>query len=129
MIAAVTTDVLELGAGFLRANKAVLFADVVDFVRLSETDEEGTVFRWVAFADQFQARLEASGKGRLVKRMGDGLLAVFDDTYDAVQAAKDLRTALLKLNEPLDANLHFQVRIGVDTGEILHSADNDLYGQ
>ncbi len=129
MISATTTDILELGASFLRANKAVLYADVVDFVRLSETDEEGTVFRWVAFVNKIEARLEASGKGRLVKRMGDGLLAVFDDPYDAVQAAKDIQASLTKANEPLDAKSHIHLRIGLDAGEILHSADNDYYGQ
>jgi class 3 adenylate cyclase/TolB-like protein len=129
MISATTENILKLGASFLRANKAVLYADVVDFVRLSETDEEGTVFRWVAFANDIEARLEASGKGRLVKRMGDGLLAVFDDPYDAVQAAKAMQASLIKSNEPLDAKDHIQLRVGLDAGEILHSADNDYYGQ
>lgn len=129
MISAKTTDFLELGVGFLRAKKSVLFADVVDFVRLSEADEEGTIFRWVAFADEVETRLASSGNGRLVKRMGDGLLAVFNDTYDAVLAAKSIQDALFTVNDSLDAKLHIQLRIGIDTGEVLHSADNDLYGQ
>jgi adenylate cyclase len=129
MISASAKDVLILGAGFLRAKKAVLFADVVGFVRLIEADEEGTIFRWVAFADEVASRLAASGKGRLVKRMGDGLLAVFEDTYDAVQAAEEMQASLEKMNGPLDAKLRIQLRIGVDAGDILQSADNDLYGQ
>ena len=129
MIPASNKDVLNLGAGFLRANKAVLFADVVDFVRLTETDEEGTVVRWVAFVNTLASRLAATGKGRLVKRMGDGLLAVFDDAHDAVRAAKEIQASLAKTNEPLDASLRIQLRMGLDAGDVMQSADDDLYGQ
>jgi class 3 adenylate cyclase/tetratricopeptide (TPR) repeat protein len=129
MIAASTIDEMNLGAGFLRANKAVLFADVVDYVRLTEADEEGTVVRWVSFVDKLAARLAQTGKGRLVKRMGDGLLAEFGDAYDAVRAAKEIHSALADMNEPLDPGLWLEVRIGMDAGDVMHSADQDLYGQ
>jgi adenylate cyclase len=129
MAPASSKDVLTLSAGFLRTSKAILFADVVDFVRLIEADEEGTIIRWVAFVDEIETRLETGGKGRLVKRMGDGFLAVFDDAYDAVRAAKDFQGSLARINEPLDEKLWIQLRMGLDAGDLLQSADDDLYGQ
>lgn len=129
MLTVSSSEVLSLGAGFLRVRKAVLFADIVDSVRLVEADEEGTIFRWVAFADDLGRRLAASGQGRLVKRMGDGLLAEFDDVYAAAHAALDMQSVMAEVNQELDAVRRMELRIGLDAGQILHSADKDLYGQ
>ena len=129
MISTSYKDIFTLGTGLLRVNRAVLFADVVDSVRLFEVDEEGTILRWVGFVDDLERRLEASGQGRLVKRMGDGLLAEFDDAGYAARTALDIQSSIEKLNENLDADRRIELRIGIDIGEILHSADQDLYGQ
>lgn len=129
MISTSYSDILTLGTGLLRVNKAVLFADVVDSVRLFEVDEEGTIVRWIGFVDDLERRLSASGQGRLVKRMGDGLLAEFDDVSFAARTALDIQDAIRKVNENLGTDRRIELRIGLDVGEILHSSDQDLYGQ
>lgn len=129
MISTSYSDFLTLGTGLLRVNKAVLFADVVDSVRLFEVDEEGTIVRWIGFVDDLERRLSASGQGRLVKRMGDGLLAEFDDVSFAARTALDIQDAIRKVNENLGTDRRIELRIGLDVGEILHSSDQDLYGQ
>ncbi|MEO0977939.1 MAG: adenylate/guanylate cyclase domain-containing protein [Pseudomonadota bacterium] len=129
MISTSYKDIFTLGTRFLRVNRAVLFADVVDSVRLFEVDEEGTVVRWVGFVDELERRLAASGQGRLVKRMGDGLLAEFDDAGYAARTALEIQASIEKVNENLDPDRRIELRIGLDIGEILHSADQDLYGQ
>ncbi|WP_084176795.1 adenylate/guanylate cyclase domain-containing protein [Labrenzia sp. DG1229] len=129
MISTSYSDILTLGTGLLRVNKAVLFADVVDSVRLFEVDEEGTIVRWIGFVDDLERRLSVSGQGRLVKRMGDGLLAEFDDVSFAARTALDIQDAIRKVNENLGADRRIELRIGLDVGEILHSSDQDLYGQ
>lgn len=128
MISTSYKDIFKLGTGLLRVNKAVLFADVVDSVRLFELDEEGTIVRWVGFVDGLERRLSASGRGRLVKRMGDGLLAEFDDAGFAARTALDIQASIRKVNENLGPDRRIELRIGLDAGEILHSADHDLYG-
>lgn len=129
MISTSYSDFLTLGTGLLRVNKAVLFADVVDSVRLFEVDEEGTIVRWIGFVDDLERRLSTSGQGRLVKRMGDGLLAEFDDVSFAARTALDIQDAIGKVNENLGTDRRIELRIGLDVGEILHSSDQDLYGQ
>lgn len=129
MIALKNNDLAELGAGFLRISKAILFADVVDSVRLVAADEEDTIFRWVALADKFEGRISAKGKGRLVKRMGDALLAEFSDVHEAALEAIELLKDMAEANENVDAKRRIELRVGVDVGEVLHSADKDLYGQ
>lgn len=124
------STVSKIGAetGFMRVRKAVLFADIVDSVRLVERDEEGTISRWISFVDRLEQGLARSGDGRLVKRMGDGLLAEFDDLYAAARSALDMQKTIHMLNKDLPGDSHFQLRIGIDAGEMLSSADDDLYG-
>ncbi|MBG6164950.1 TolB-like protein/Flp pilus assembly protein TadD [Labrenzia sp. EL_195] len=98
-------------------------------MRLFEVDEEGTIVRWIGFVDDLERRLSASGQGRLVKRMGDGLLAEFDDVSFAARTALDIQDAIRKVNENLGTDRRIELRIGLDVGEILHSSDQDLYGQ
>ncbi|MEO9518589.1 MAG: adenylate/guanylate cyclase domain-containing protein [Paracoccaceae bacterium] len=119
---------VKLGAELWRVSKAVLFADVVDSVRLVDTDEEDAIRRWVSFADEAQRQIEASAKGRLVKRLGDGLLAEFDDVKSAARAALKLQAIVTKLNRKVPTNRRIELRMSLVAGEILHSADNDMYG-
>ena len=49
--ATIDADVLS------RSMSTVLFADVVDSVRLVEADEERTIRRWLAFVDQIETEL------------------------------------------------------------------------
>ena len=119
---------MKLGAELWRVSKAVLFADVVDSVRLVDTDEEDAIRRWVSFADEAQRQIESSAKGRLVKRMGDGLLAEFDDVRSAATAALNLQSIVTKLNRKVPDSRRIDLRMSLVAGEILHSADNDLYG-
>jgi class 3 adenylate cyclase len=56
---------------------AILAADVADYSRLIETDEEGTLARLKTLrADVIDPRI-AGHKGRIVKTTGDGLLIEF----------------------------------------------------
>ena len=86
--ATIDADVLS------RSMSTVLFADVVDSVRLVEADEERTIRRWLAFVDQIETELARSGSGRIVKKIGDGLMMEFDDPSQAVRCAIDMRDRL-----------------------------------
>ncbi len=66
---------------------AILAADVVGYSRLIRADEEGTIAALKALrADLIDPKI-AEHYGRIVKRMGDGMLAEFTSVVDAVRAA------------------------------------------
>ena len=65
----------------------MLFADVVDSVRIVQADPEGAVRRWREFAAAAVSEDIASRGGRVVKTTGDGMLAEFGSATDAVEAA------------------------------------------
>jgi adenylate cyclase len=115
--------------GLRRSTRTVLFADVVESVRLIEADEEATVRRWIGFVDALEAELTASGRGRLVKRLGDGLMLEFDDPGHAVRCAFGIRDQLEAANDGLAQDRRIEIRMGLDLGAVLESDDLDLYGQ
>ena len=66
---------------------AILAADVVGYSRLMGMDEAGTLRRLKALRRDLVQPKIAEHKGRVVKLMGDGLLAEFPSVVEAVQCA------------------------------------------
>ena len=112
-----------------RSTKTVVFADVVDSVRLIASDEEGTVRRWLRFVDAIEEYVANSRSGRVVKRLGDGIMLEFGDPSEAVQAALIMRKSLAILNKDPPVSQSIDIRIGMHAGEVLRSHDADLYGR
>jgi class 3 adenylate cyclase len=68
-----------------------------------------------------------SGHGRVVKTMGDGLLAEFASVVDCVECAIAIQEAVAAKNETLTSGTRFQYRIAVNLGDIIIDGD-DIYG-
>ncbi len=73
---------------------AILAADVVGYSRLMGADEEGTLVRLKAHRDEIVDPAIAKHKGRIVKLMGDGMLAEFASVVDAVRGAPNIPSSL-----------------------------------
>jgi len=100
---------------------AILAADVVGYSRLTGADEEGTLARLKALrTDVLDPTLAAHG-GRLVKLMGDGLLAEFGSAVEAMRCAIAIQTELAGRGGEL------RLRIGVNVGDVVVEQD-DLLG-
>ena len=68
---------------------AILAADVVGYSRLIGADEAGTLAMLRALRKELVEPTLKRHNGRVVKLMGDGLLAEFASAVDAVAAAVD----------------------------------------
>lgn len=66
-------------------------------------------------------------RGRVVKTMGDGLLAEFASSRDAVGCAAAIQHRMMERNAPLEASEQMLLRVGVHSGEIL-SESGDIFG-
>ena len=66
---------------------AILAADVVGYSRLMGEDETGTLEKLKHYRTAFIDPKIAEHGGRIVKLMGDGLLADFTSIVEAVQCA------------------------------------------
>ncbi len=70
---------------------AILAADVVGYSRLMGEDETGTLERLKSLRKELVKPKITERKGRIVKLMGDGLLAEFPSAVEAVQCAVDIQ--------------------------------------
>src|SRR5882757_7187747 len=93
---------------------AIMFADVVGYSRLVEADEAGTL---AAIKDLRIALLQpllAEHRGRIVKLMGDGLIAEFGSVVGAVACAAAVQTQLGTLQEQVTSERRIVLRIGIN---------------
>ena len=106
---------------------AVLIADVVGYVRLSQADEEGTRARFQAdLQDVFEPAI-AAHRGRLVKTMGDALLVEYRSIVDAVRCAVELQRLKAERNAAAPEAKRLAYRIGINLGDVIVEGD-DIHG-
>ncbi len=82
----------------LRRLAAIVSADVVAYTRLMERDEAGTHARLKARLTGLVEPKIAEHGGRVVKLMGDGLLAEFPSVVDAVNWAVEVQAKVAELS-------------------------------
>lgn len=98
---------------------AIFFSDIVGFTALMGDDEAATL-RIIDANDGIHRQALAKHRGRLLKKLGDGMLASFDSVSDAVTCAQAIQRAV-------GEDGRFQVRIGIHLGEVIQ-ADGDVHG-
>ena len=102
-------------------------ADVVGYSRLIGADETGTltVLRTL-LKDLVEPTLKRH-HGRVVKLMGDGLLAEFSSVVDAVSAGIEIQDATPALSAHLAEDRRVALRIGINIGDVAVE-NGDLFG-
>ncbi len=110
----------------VRKLSAILYADVVDYSRLTGEDEEGTHRLLSEYLDRLSAHVEGNN-GRVVHYAGDAMLAVFDTVVDAVSGGVDVQNDLHARNEALPEERRVWFRIGINLGDVIVDRD-DIYG-
>jgi adenylate cyclase len=106
---------------------AILAADVVGYSRLMGDDETGTLERLKALRNELVQPNIIKRGGRVVKLMGDGMLAEFPSAVEAVQCAIDIQTAMADRNGKLSENENIIIRIGINLGDLIVDG-SDIYG-
>ena len=106
---------------------AILAADVVGYSRLMGEDETGTLERLKSLRRELVQPSIAKRKGRIVKLMGDGLLAEFPSVVEAVQCAVDIQEQMTAREAGVADERRIRLRIGVNLGDIILEG-SDIYG-
>src|SRR5581483_1604730 len=91
---------------------AILMADIVGYSRLTGIDEPGTLARFKQHLKAFIRPAIRRGYGRLVKTLGDGLLAEFDSPVHAVECALVIQASAAERNAAESADVQLRYRIG-----------------
>src|SRR3546814_21001513 len=82
---------------------AILAADVVGYSRLMERDETRTLTGLKARWKEVLEPLVERHRGRVFKRMGDGVLVEFSRAVSAVECAADLQRPMIAAKGDLPA--------------------------
>ncbi len=106
---------------------AILAADVVGYGRLMGEDEAGTLARLKSLRKELMLPKIVEGRGRIVKLMGDGLLAEFPSVVEAVRCAVDIQQDMAGREAGLPDDRRIRLRIGVNLGDIIVEG-SDIYG-
>ncbi len=110
-----------------RQRQTVLFADLVESVRLFQLDELGTTQRWLGFVATVRDGLASAHGGRLVRTAGDGLLMSFASPAGGLAAAFALHQALRPANQGQPEAAHMSLRVGLHVAEVVDDT-HELYG-
>jgi len=101
---------------------AILVADVVGYSHHMGEDEAGTVQRLKVLREGLIEPLIAKHNGRVVKLMGDGILAAFNSVVDAVQCAVAWQLGMAERGAD-----ELSFRIGINLGDVIVEG-GDVYG-
>ena len=103
----------------------VLFADVSESSKLYETAGDATASEAVARCLEILRRATEAAGGRVVKTIGDEVMAAFGSADSAAAAAADMQGGIEALAPVGDAKLG--VRIGFHSGPVIQR-DEDVFG-
>jgi len=110
-----------------RKLSAILAADVVGYSRLIRADEEGTLAALSAIREEIVNPKIAEHHGRVVKLMGDGMLAEFGSVVDAVRTGVEMQDAMSEHQGDVPEDRRITFRVGIELGDVVIDGD-DIQG-
>lgn len=110
-----------------RRLSAILAADVVGYSRMIRADEDGTITALRELRTELIDPQINQHRGRIVKLMGDGLLAEFSSVVDAVAFASYVQRQMSEINAATPEAQQIVFRIGINLGDVVIDGD-DIQG-
>ena len=106
---------------------AILAADVVGYSRLMGADEAGTLAALKRHREAVFDPAVAAHHGRIVKLIGDGVIAEFGSVVDAVSCALSVQRSSATISDQGASQPTIVLRIGINLGDVIIEGD-DIYG-
>src|SRR6201993_4632401 len=97
---------------------AIVAADVAGYSRLMHCDEEATHAKLTALLADIVTPAISEHGGRIVKSTGDGFLAEFPSSVQAVRAAVQFQSRLRELTISEAEDNRISLRVGVNIGDV-----------
>jgi TolB-like protein/class 3 adenylate cyclase len=106
---------------------AILAADVAGYSRLMHHDEEATHAKLAALLSDGVTPAISEHGGRIVKNTGDGFLAEFPSSVQAVRAAVQFQTRIQELTISETEDSRISLRVGINIGDVIVEP-HDIFG-
>ncbi len=108
-------------------NKNILFTDIVGYSKLTGNDQS-LALELLDEHDKIIEPIINRYKGTIVKRIGDAIVAIFDDTTHIIQASIEIQQSLKNRNNRNIQSRKLVLRIGLHYGEV-SIQDTEVYGK
>ncbi len=118
---------ISVVADGVRVVKTVMVSDLSGYTALSATDEQRALLLGALLKRQAERIVGAHG-GKVIKSMGDAIMATFDAGDAAVLAALDLHKGFPGAADAVGVE-PLPLHTALHRGEIVESHDGDIYGQ
>lgn len=105
---------------------AILAADVVNFARHMERNEERTL-ELLSDRREIIDKLVEAFAGRVTGTAGDSVIAEFASVIDAVDCAVKIQTTVVQANKEVGDEGSLSFRIGINVGDVMVK-DADIFG-
>jgi class 3 adenylate cyclase len=105
----------------------VFFIDIVGYTNRSTRVDMSSLISLVKTFEDIVVPVISGYNGHVIKKMGDGILAVFRHPVNAVLASIEIQDEMKNHNRYTVDEERFFVRIGLHTGPVIKK-DGDIYG-
>ena len=107
--------------------KNILFTDIVGYSKLTGSDQS-LALELLNEHDKIIEPIISRYNGSIVKRIGDAIVAIFDETKDMIQTSIEVQQSLKNRNNRNIQSRQLVLRIGLHYGEV-SIRDNEIYGK
>ena len=104
----------------------ILFTDIVGYSKLTGNDQS-LALELLNEHDKILEPIISKYKGQIVKRIGDAIVAIFDETNNMVQTSVEIQQSLKNRNNRNIQSRRLILRIGLHYGQVIIK-DNEIYG-
>ena len=108
-------------------NLAIIYTDVVGYSKLTGEDQE-LALEILSEHDKILYQNTKHYSGKIIKKTGDGICAVFENIIDAIKCCVDIQKNLSKRNKLNIKERQVLIRIGVHFGSIFKK-NNDYFSE
>ena len=108
-------------------NLAIIYTDVVGYSKLTGEDQE-LALEILSEHDKILYQNTKHYSGKIIKKTGDGICAVFENIIDAIKCCVDIQKDLSKRNKLNIKERQVLIRIGVHFGSIFKK-NNDYFSE
>ena len=107
--------------------KSILFTDIVGYSKLTGQNQS-LALELLAEHDKIIEPIIKRYDGQIVKRIGDAIVAIFEQAAHAAQASVEIQQSLKNRNNRNQKSRQILIRIGIHYGDIIYKND-EVYRQ
>ena len=97
--------------------KSIIFTDIVGYSKLTGQNQS-LALELLTEHDKIIEPIIKRYDGQIVKRIGDAIVAIFEQATHAAQASVEIQQSLKNRNNRNQKSRHIQIRIGIHYGNV-----------